>query len=157
MEERLPCDTHREQIKTLYEKDLTTNKRIDGMGNLLEVVHNLDKNMALQTQMMLHMVERNDRQDKRMDDNDNIMVKVNENLTELAEGQKYLNLGNKQRDSEFIILKNKIDQNEDKHSIDVRDLDKERFKSILKKWGEPMAVISALGILLMKFIEIIKG
>lgn len=102
MERSLPCETHIEQIKTLFEKDKSTNKRIDDMEDIKKTLHSLDKSYALQSQILTQMTERNDRQDKRMDEQDarmgeyqSVMIKVSSNLTELAEGQRMLNKSNR--------------------------------------------------------------
>ena len=160
MEEKLPCPKHEEQIKTLFEKDKATNRRIDDMGDLREVIHNLDKNMALQTQMMQHMAERNDRQDRRMDDQDNRMeemIKVNTHLAELSESQRISDLRNAQMDTDLKDLKLEVIDNRAKYLIDTRDIAKEKEVNKLKKWGEPVVIISAIGVILLKIIEFFKG
>ena len=40
----MPCETHTEQIKTLF-------KRVEGVESMKDFMYSLDKNMALQTQL----------------------------------------------------------------------------------------------------------
>lgn len=150
MEERLPCDKHEEQIKTLF-------KRVDGMENMRDLLYSLDKNSALQTQLLESVVEHNNKQDIRADKQDQVTaeqqqinMKINENLTELAEGQRTLN-------KRVGKLEERVDTNETKHLIDSRDIDKEKKIGLLKKYGEPTVIIVAIGTILLKLIEIFKG
>ena len=150
MEERLPCDKHEEQIKTLF-------KRVDGMENMRNLLYSLDKNSALQTQLLESVVEHNNKQDIRADKQDQVTaeqqqinMKINENLTELAEGQRALN-------KRVGKLEERVDTNENKHLIDSRDIDKEKKIGLLKKYGEPTVIIVAIGTILLKLIKIFKG
>lgn len=77
-------------------------------------------------------------------------MKINENLTELAEGQRILN-------KRVGKLEERVDTNETKHLIDSRDIDKEKKIGLLKKYGEPTVIIVAIGTILLKLIEIFKG
>lgn len=81
MLENLPCNVHTEQIKTLF-------KRVDEMSDLQDIIHSLDKNLAIQTEMLKNIVKHNEKQDKRMDEQQEVIIKINANLTELNEGQK---------------------------------------------------------------------
>ena len=149
MEERSPCDKHEEQIKTLF-------KRVEGVENMRDLLYSLDKNSALQTQLLESVVEHNKKQDARADKQEEMMmeqqeinIKINENLTELAEGQRALN-------KRVGKLEERVDENENKHSLDLRDIDKEKKIGLLKKYGEPAVIIGAIGTILLKFIEIFK-
>lgn len=150
MEGNLPCDKHEEQIKTLF-------KRVDGMENMRDLLYSLDKNSALQTQLLESVVEHNNKQDIRADKQDQVTaeqqqinMKINENLTELAEGQRTLN-------KRVGKLEERVDTNETKHLIDSRDIDKEKKIGLLKKYGEPTVIIVAIGTILLKLIEMFKG
>lgn len=164
MGENMPCSKHEEQIRTLFEKDKATNKRIDDVGSLTDIVYNLDKNMALQTQMMGQMVERNDRQDKRADDQDTrmseyqgVMVKVSANLTELAEGQRILNKSNKDLGGKVEILSEEIKDvrqiqeiSEKKYLIHTGEL----LRDFILKVAIPLGISGAI---LIQVVKILKG
>ncbi len=116
--EKLPCDAHSEQIKTLFKQDEALEEKVKEADSLNKAIHNLDKNMALQTQLLENVVAHNDRQDTRMDEQQRIMdeqqktiVKINENLTELTEGQRVLNkrVGKLEDQVEKAKCKGKID------------------------------------------------
>lgn len=166
--EKLPCDKHEAEIKTLFKQDEAINRRIDNIetkmtevGSLKDFIHNLDKNMAVQTEMMKHIVEHNtkqdermDKQDKRMDDQDKkteeqhkVMVQISTNLTELNEGYKRLG-------QEIKEIKDVQDINESKHNIDLRDIEKKKFTDVLIKYGLP---ITGGLVVLWEILKIIKG
>ena len=65
MEERLPCDKHEEQIKTLF-------KRVEGVESMRDFLYSLDKNMALQTQLLESVVDHNKKQDIKADKQDQV-------------------------------------------------------------------------------------
>ena len=126
MEGSLPCAKHEEQIKTLF-------KRVDGMENMRDLLYSLDKNSALQTQLLESVVEHNNKQDIRADKQDQVTaeqqqinMKINENLTELAEGQRTLN-------KRVGKLEERVDENDCKHLIDLRDIKKKKYTDILLK------------------------
>ncbi|HHW68917.1 MAG TPA: hypothetical protein GX747_01070, partial [Tenericutes bacterium] len=79
--EKLPCDAHAEQIKTLFKQDEALEEKVKEADSLNKAIHNLDKNMALQTQLLENVVEHNDKQDRRMNEQQKTIVKINENLT----------------------------------------------------------------------------
>lgn len=140
MERSLPCERHEEQIKTLF-------KRVDSMENMRDLLYSLDKNSALQTQLLESVVEHNKKQDARMDEQQQINVKINENLTELAEGQRTLN-------KRVGKLEERVDSNEDKHNIDLRDIEKKKYTEIFFKYILPTG--GGL-IILLELIKVLKG
>jgi predicted nuclease with TOPRIM domain len=137
MGENMPCAKHEAEIKTLFEKNKDTNKRIDEMGDIRSILHSLDKNYALQSQLMENVVEHNKKQDIRMDEQHEINIKVNDNLTKLA-GQ-YDTLNNKVDTigDEQEKLTKKVEENEEKHKIDWRDL----VKNFIIKVAIPTGVL----------------
>ena len=151
--EKLPCDRHEEQIKTLFKKDESVEKRIDKLENDKDFLYSLDKNMALQTRMLKEISEHNqkqdvrmDKQDKTMDEQHQVIVSINENLTELTEGQRTLN-------NRVGKLEDKVDENEDKHNIDTRIPDKKKYENIIYK----IIVPSGVGmILILNIIKLLK-
>lgn len=143
MGENLPCARHEEQIKTLF-------KRVEGVESMKDFMYSLDKNMALQTQLMANVVEHNKQQDIKMEEFQNVIVSVNSNLTKLNEGQVELK-------DRVDTIEEKVENNENKHLVDMRDIDKEKNINILKKWGVPFSVGIAIGTFLLKFFEIWKG
>lgn len=143
MGENLPCARHEEQIKTLF-------KRVEGVESMKDFMYSLDKNMALQTQLMANVVEHNKQQDIKMEEFQNVIVSVNSNLTKLNEGQVELK-------DRVDTIEKKVENNENKHLVDMRDIDKEKNINILKKWGVPFSVGIAIGTFLLKFFEIWKG
>lgn len=145
MEGKLPCDKHEAEIKTLFEKSKDTNKRIDEMGDIRSILHSLDKNYALQSQLMENVVEHNKKQDIRMDEQHEINIKVNENLTKLADQYNTLDnkvdtIGNAQEK-----LTKKVEENEEKHKIDWRDV----VKNFVVKVAIPTGVLYTI-------IELVK-
>lgn len=145
MEERLPCDKHAEQIKTLFEntKDLRDIK---------EVIHSLDKNMALQTQLLQNVVEYDEKQDRRMDEQQKTIEKINDNLTELTEGQRRTNEELKSLGNRIDKVEHKVKNNEEKHSVDLRDVNKKKYIERIFTYAIPS---SGITIVLLKIIEML--
>lgn len=137
---------HEEQIKTLF-------KRVDDMDSMKELIYSLDKNMALQTQLLQNVVEHNKKQDARADKQEKMMceqqkinVKINENLTELAEGQRALN-------KRVGKLEERVEQNEEKHTIDIRDFEKKKYIDILYKIAVPFGIAAILILEIIKYLN----
>ena len=153
MENKLPRERHEEQIKTLFKKDESMEKRVEKLENEKDFIYSLDKNMAVQTEMLKSIVEHNnkqdlrmDKQDKRMDEQHQTIIKINENLTELTEGQRTLN-------NRVGKLENRVEENEDKHTIDTRIPDKKKYEDIIYK----IIVPSSIGtILILNIIKLLK-
>ena len=147
MEDKLILAQHTEQLKTLF-------KRVDNMENIGNAVHGLDKNMAVQTQMLQSIVEHNAKQDKRMDEQHQINIKVNDNLTILTE--KYTKIDDKVNaiDNKTEELTKKVEVNEEKNTIDLRDINKKKYMDFIFRYALPT---SGGIILLLELIKILKG
>ncbi|HHX67335.1 MAG TPA: hypothetical protein GX708_04675 [Gallicola sp.] len=140
MEERLPCDKHEEQIKTLFKQDEVLEEKVKEADNLKEVMYNLDKNMALQTQLLENVVAHNDRQDARMDEQQKTIVKINENLTELTEGQRILN-------KRVGKLEDQVEKAKHKGKVDIVDT----FAKYI-----PYLILVGTGYLILNITKFIK-
>ena len=156
MENRPSCDRHEEQIKTLFKKDENMEKTIEKIENDRDFLHSLDKNMAIQTEMLKEMKEHNvrqdarmDKQDRRLDEQHQVIVSINENLTELTEGQRTLN-------NRVGKLEDRVEENDRLHTVDTREIDKEKNKNILAKYAAPFGIGLAVGTLILEFIKIFK-
>ena len=157
MGENLPCAKHEERIRTLFKQDEDMDKRVGKLEDDRTLWYNLDKNIALITKSINDINAYNKKQDVRMDEQHEINIKVSDNLTRLAEQYNTLNNKVDTIGNETEKLAKKVDENENKHLIDSRDVDKEKKINLLKKWGEPALIITALGAILLKLIEIFKG
>jgi len=153
MENKLPCERHEEQIKTLFKKDESMEKRVEKLENEKDFIYSLDKNMAVQTEMLKSIVEHNnkqdlrmDKQDKRMDEQHQTIIKINENLTELTEGQRALN-------NRVGKLEDRVEENEDKQTIDIREIEKKKYTDVLYKIVLPAGIVS---VIVMEIIKLIK-
>ena len=157
MEERLECDKHGEQIKTLFKQSEVLDKRMEKLECDKVLMYSLDKNIALITQSISDINEYNKKQDVRMDEQHVINIKVSENLTRLAD--QYIALDDKVDtiSCETEKLAKKVDDNESKHKLDIRDIEKDRKANLLKKYGEPAVIIGAIGAIIIKLLEIFKG
>ncbi len=143
METKLPCDKHGEQIKTLF-------KQVEEFKSLQDIIYNLDKNTAVLAQTMKEITNHNIKQDKRIDEQHKTIIKINDNLTQLTESQRMLNEGQNELNSEIKILKKRVDENEDKHSIDLRDIEKRRYTDVFFRYIIPS---SSITIVLIKLLE----
>jgi len=106
------CNVHAEQIKTLF-------KKVDDMEDIKKFLYNLDKSYALLSQLMANVVEHNQRQDERMDRQQDVIEKININLTELTEGQRKTNEELQSLGSRIDKVENKVDANNEKGKIDI--------------------------------------
>lgn len=138
--EKLPCDTHAEQIKTLFKQDEVLEEKVKEADSLNRVIHNLDKNMALQTQLLENVVAHNDRQDKRMDEQQQVIININENLTELTEGQRVLN-------KRVGKLEDQVEKSKNKGKVDIVDT----FAKYI-----PYLVLVGTGYLILNITKFIK-
>lgn len=112
MGESLPCAKHEEQIKTLF-------KKVDDMEDVKKFLYGLDKSYALQSQLMANVVEHNQKQDERMDKQQEVIEKINVNLTELTQGQRKTNEELKSLGTRIDNVEDKVDTSDDKGKIDV--------------------------------------
>ena len=138
--EKLPCDTHAEQIKTLFKQDEALEEKVKEADSLNKAIHNLDKNMALQTQLLENVVEHNDKQDRRMNEQQKTIVKINENLTELTEGQRVLN-------KRVGKLEDQVEKGKNKGKVDIVDT----FAKYI-----PYLVLVGTGYLILNISKFIK-
>lgn len=147
MEEKLPCDIHTEQIKTLFKRVDNVENKIDDMTDMKIAINTISVSME-------HIVEHNKRQDgysKRQDElnerQNRTLENINTNLNELNEGQRSLN-------GKVEKLEQRVDENESKHSIDLRDIEKKKYMDIFIKYILPTG--GGL-IVLLELLKIWKG
>jgi len=134
------------EVKTLF-------KRLDDMKDLRDSIHSLDKNYTVQTELLKNIVEHNKRQDERMDSQEQrireqqeVIVKINTNLTELNEGQKTLN-------KRVGKLENKVNENDDLHKVDTRQIEKNKYTAVIMKIAVPSGVAIILLLELINFFK----
>ena len=147
MERSLPCDKHEEQIKTLFEKDKSTNKRIDGMEVKVDDMTDMKIAITKISTSMDYLIEHNKKQDELNEKQNQTLDKINQNLNELNEGQRILN-------SKVEKLEKRVDENENKHSIDLRDIEKKKYTEVFFKYILPTG--GGL-IILLEIIKALKG
>ena len=139
MDTKIALERHEEQIKTLF-------KRVDDMEDIKKFLYGLDKSYALQSQLMANVVEHNQRQDERMDRQQEIIEKININLTELTEGQRKTNEELQSLGSRIDKVEDKVDTNNEKGKIDIVVT----AKNIILKFLFPTGALYGI-------IELIKG
>lgn len=134
------------EVKTLF-------KRLDDMKDLKDSIHSLDKNYTVQTELLKNIVEHNKRQDERMDgqeqrirEQQEVIVKINTNLTELNEGQKTLN-------KRVGKLEDKVNENDDLHKVDTRQIEKNKYTAVIMKIAVPSGVAIILLLELINFFK----
>ena len=139
MDTKIALERHEEQIKTLF-------KRVDDMEDIKKFLYSLDKSYALQSQLMANVVEHNQRQDERMDRQQEVIEKININLTELTEGQRKTNEELQSLGIRIDKVEDKVDANNEKGKIDIVVV----AKNIILKFLFPAGVLYGI-------IELIKG
>ena len=141
------CNVHAEQIKTLF-------KRVDEMDTIQQTLHSLDKSYALQSQLLQNIVEHNKKQDERMNRQNEINIKQNETLSNINANLSNLNTRVEKLEQGQADLAKRVDENENKHNIDLRDIEKKKFTDMLIKYG--LAINGGL-VVLWEILKIIKG
>ena len=141
------CNVHAEQIKTLF-------KRVDEMNAIQQTLHSLDKSYALQSQLLQNIVEHNKKQDERMNRQNEINIKQNETLSNINANLSNLNTRVEKLEQGQADLAKRVDENENKHNIDLRDIEKKKFTDMLIKYG--LAINGGL-VVLWEILKIIKG
>jgi uncharacterized coiled-coil protein SlyX len=149
MDTKIALERHEEQVKTLFKRTESMEKKIEKIENDRDFIHNLDKSMALQTQLIQSI-------NAKMDEQHEINIKVNENLTKLSEQYNALNVKVDKIGNDQKKLAKKVEENEDKHNIDLRDVDRERNKGILVKYGAPFGVGIAIGMLILEIVKVLR-
>ena len=96
--------------------------------------------MALQTQLLENVVEHNDKQDRRMNEQQKTIVKINENLTELTEGQRVLN-------KRVGKLEDQVEKGKNKGKVDIVDT----FAKYI-----PYLILVGTGYLILNITKFIK-
>ena len=139
MDTKIALERHEEQIKTLF-------KRVDDMEDIKKFLYGLDKSYALQSQLMANVVEHNQKQDERMDRQQEVIEKININLTELTEGQRKTNEELQSLGSRIDKVEDKVDTNNEKGKIDIVVA----AKNVVLKFLFPTGALYGI-------IELIKG
>lgn len=148
--ENTPCTKHEEQIRTLYEKDKTVNKRVDSMESKISDM--TDMKLAINTISisMEHIVEHNKRQDVLNGRQNATLENINQNLNELNEGQRRLNEGQVNLDNKVAQLEERVETSEGRQLIHTGQL----TRDFILKFAIPAGIV---GTVLIKLIEIING
>lgn len=95
-----------------------------------------------------HIVEHNERQDKIQEKQNDTLDRINDNLNMLNGGQATLN-------RKVENLEHRVSENEQKTSIDLRDIDKQDTIALLKKYGAPFALGGGITLILLEIIKAI--
>lgn len=158
MGENLPCIKHTEQIKTLFNQDEFANKRIDGMEGKIDDMTDMKLTMNTIALTMKNIQDHNVRQDAWNKDmfekQSNLNERQNNTLDRINENLNKLNAGQDKLEGQVTELKQRVDENESKHSVDLRDLEKKKYTDIFIKYVLPTG--GGL-IILMELIRIWKG
>lgn len=151
MERSLPCEKHEEQIKTLFKQDEAINKRIDGMDWMRDTLTKL-------TTLMEITIDDNK---KRDEDNRIMNEKQNETLANMNQSLIEINNSMSSMNTRIGTLEEKVEENEDKNLIDIRNISKEKEVNKLKQWIIPASIggviITTIGTIVIKIIEVLKG
>lgn len=149
MEERL-CQKHELEIKNLSERANEITKRVEKLEDDRKFLYNLDKSIALQNQILLEISEHNKNQDIKMGEYQEIIIKINANLSELATAQRLANEELQALGGRMDSIEEKVIDNENKHKIDIRLSEKKRYEELINKliapvgWGALIAGILQL-------------
>ena len=140
-------------LKTLFREVDNMAKRVQANSNMRETMNSLDKNLAVQTQMLTYIVEHNQKQDIRMDkqaermdkqdevnaEQHKVIVQISQNLTELNQTQQ-----------NFALKLERIEEiqnvSEAKQTIHTGEL----FRDFVLKIALPLGIIGAVILQIIK-------
>lgn len=137
MEERL-CQKHELEIKNLSERANEITKRVEKLEDDRKFLYNLDKSIALQNQILLEISEHNKNQDIKMGEYQEIIIKINANLSELATAQRLANEELQALGGRMDSIEDRVIDNENKHKIDIRLSEKKRYEELIDKFIVPV-------------------
>ena len=141
------------EVRALSKLHENEARRVDGLE--VKINDMTDMKIAINTisVSMQHMVEHNKAQDILNEKQNETLENMNQNLHELNAGQRKLH-------SKVASLEQRVDENEERHVIDTRLIDKETQLSKLKKSAVPLG-LGAAGALLVEILknitEVIKA
>ncbi len=143
MEDKIALERHEHQIKSLI-------KRVDEMGAIEKTLHSMDKNYALQSQLLQSIVDHNKKQDIRMDKQDVRIDLQQEVMTQMSDNLTLLN-------TEIIEVKKEVKEvkvvqreSEKKNFIDTRDIWKDVLLKIVIPAGIGVVVLAKVVEFLVK-------
>lgn len=133
-------ERHDEKITTLFKRTDTMDWMRDTLTKLttlMEITIEDNKKRDAENKVI------NERQNQTLDSINSNLSNLNGKVEKLEKGQE--------------SLTKRVDENESKHTIDTRNIDKEKKENLLKKWGVPFSVGIAIGTVLLQAIQILKG
>lgn len=153
MEEKIRCTKEatfgrmESDLKTLFREVDKMAKRVEANANMGETINSLDKNLAVQTQMLTYIVEHNQKQDARMDkqaermdrqdeinaEQHQVMAQISQNLTELNHTQQNFSIKMEEMEATQIL-------NEERQTIHTGEL----FRNLVLKIALPIGLIGGL-------------
>lgn len=138
--QKTPYDVQAEQIKSLFKKTDTIEKKVDKIEGDRGFMHKLDKTLAVQAEMLKSIVEhmkkqdeRNDRQDERLESQQEFTAKISLTLTQLTD--RFTTL-----DDKMGSMESKLREHSEKGKIDIIPI----LRDILMKFMIPSGVLVAL-------------
>ncbi len=117
--EKLPCDTHTEQIRTLFKQDEVINRRIDNIETKVDNMTDVKIAVTKISTSMDYLIGHVERQDKLNEKQNETLDKMNQNLNELNEGQKTLNNKVEKLEKGQENLSKRVDESEEKGKVDI--------------------------------------
>ena len=134
---------HEEQIRILFEKNEKLDCRIDNLSEMKDTLIEMRILMGV-------MVEHSKKQDDINEKQNHTLINMNNSL--ISMNNTILSVDNRVQTLEL-----RASENERKHMIDTRDLQRERYKTIIQKYGIPIGIVSAVALLISELAKAYKN
>lgn len=143
-------------IRVLQNDQKTLYKRVDWLESKSDNWNQLSNAISVMSVTLEHIVEHNKKQDKRQDEQDGraertneTLERINSSLVELTQSQTHLN-------RKVGVLEERVDNNENKHVIDTRDISTTSYRNILMQYGVPAGVGAGILYIILELIQAFK-
>lgn len=135
-----------ERCEEQYRKQALMDAKYESMNELNTAINVISVTLE-------HIVEHNTKQDIRQDKQDDLMTAQNKTLEHINQNLNELNLGQRSLSRKVDSLEDRVDTNEKKHFIDLRDMEHESKKNILQQYGAPVGIGAALMLIILEIIK----
>lgn len=144
-------------IRILNKAVELNEKKIENLSGKCDIMNDLSTTMSVMSLSLEHIVEHNNMQDRRQEKQDEVVAKQNETLVNINQNLSELNKGQASLDHKIENLEERVDASEQRNTINIMDLQKEKYLNYLRKYVVPGATGAAIMAALLEILKIIKS
>ena len=135
-----------EQLKAL-------TQRVEDLQLTHQLIVSLDKNFAVQTQVLESIKKENERQNAQLTDYAAMLSKQHETLSTVINGQQTLQLKLETQEVKLAILEEELQSMKNKTSIDLHEVNKNTALGDLASATKKTVIPAGLGVLLYELLQ----